>query len=725
MKLPQNPRLLTRRWLLLALAALPAAASAGLLESYETSVPAIPDPPTPYLAIEQSSDAGVTRGAKSMKIVYDATGIWQWVGVNYPASTYSDWYANDIMLVDVHRPVMAGNSKLNLVVAIGGRDWVEWKTKELVAWAWMNGGNSSTDTLVFDYRTIRDAAPAPGAGLPANGDYLQFNVMARSNMEVATGKEGPGAGGTVYLDNVRFIKSLPPLPVALYTFDETSEAFQHYDGSSPDATYSSKFGGSMKLVAGVGGDDSYFWHLGKEINGGYPSYTLDRLKSLATSGGKISYDVIGATGTLAGNGFNVAIKVYDTWKFIQVSHTVTPAEVTQLDDGNEIARITLDASQFGSNLTLQNGYGFYLGYNGTKEFYFDNLVFAPKMESGVGVTFDATAQNFTSLAGSTATWEAGGLTIANPGGYVGGASAIFTAGSADPQVAAVYAKLVEASHTGGKLRYKIKRIAVTGRGEYFSGFSAVTSLQADDAFEMVEYIPASVLTEGGDPNADPVVPGTETASNYSRTVEILLSPTAAVNPQGIVLPADAASYEFHLRNDYDAADASTLVTRIDDFEIVTNAPPELYYSPPMPADAGSYVGRVLSTTATNPVFSASGLPPGLVIDPATGLIHGTPTANGTFHVVFTVTAPGNSDSTESMDWVITSVETGSAPVITAFTYASGSATISWTGAASVTVLRSPTMAEGSWEKISENNTTGTYTDHSAPFGKAFYRVSVP
>jgi hypothetical protein len=720
MHLLEHPNPQMSRWLLLALAAFPAAASAGLLESYETSVPSLPAANTAYLTVEQSSTTGVTRGAKSLKIVYNAAATWQWLATNYPAAAYQDWYHNDILLIDVHRPLMAGNSKLNLEMAINGT--MGWNQKGLLSWAWMNAGSTSTDTFAFDYRTIRDAAPAPGAGLPASVDYFQLNLMGQSNMEVSPGS---GIGGEVYIDNVRFVKALPPLPVSLSSFDETTEAFQHYDSTSPDVSYSPKFGGSLKLAAGGGAANDYFWHLGKEISGGYPSYQIDRLKSLASSGGKISYDVIGQTGTLAGTGFNVAIKVYNTWKFIQVSYTVTANEVTQLDDGNEIARITLDASQFGSDLTIQSGYGFYLGYNGTKEFYFDNLVFAPNMETGVGITFDATAQNFTPLATTTTTWEAGGLNLANPGGSVGGTSAIFTAGSADPQVAAVYAKLVAASHTGGKLRYKIKRIAVTGRSEYFSGFSSVTSLQAGDALEMVEYIPASELTEGGDPNALPPVPATATATNYSHTVEILLDPASAQNPQGILLPADAASYEFHLRNDYDAGDVATLVTRIDDFEVITNAAPDLYYSPPMPTDAGSYVGRVLTTWAPGAVFSATGLPPGLAIDPATGLVHGTPTANGTFHVLFTITGPGTSDSSESMDWLIASVGSMAGPVITSFTYAAGSATMTWTGASSVTVLRSPTMAEGSWEKVSENNSTGTYTDSSAPVGKAFYRVSVP
>jgi hypothetical protein len=75
-----------------------------------------------------------------------------------------------------------------------------------------------------------------------------------------------------------------------------------------------------------------------------------------------------------------------------------------------------------------------------------------------------------------------------------------------------------------------------------------------------------------------------------------------------------------------------------------------------------------------------------------------------------------------VDEVLVSTVTVSPGVkITNFAKSGGSATISWdSGGAAVKVQRSGTLS--GWEDISTGNTTGTYTDLSAPAGKAFYRV---
>lgn len=720
MHLLENSNLRTSRWLLLALAAFPLAIQAEVTVNFDTDLEGLVTAGSGGATVAWSPEFGGS-------LAYTA-----------PAAFKSDAAKLKLIggaLEQEYQNALTGGGSVTITYhvkqsGIAGTGQPSYFEGILVAntassydqeWSANNGVfTTGPFPLTEDFTTtvtLPIVGVAPGGKIDRNST-LEFNTAstyAELVFGLNSGPSGAYTGATVYVSKI-VLRGTPPPPGAFYTFDDNAEGFTRYDATNPQVSYSTNFGGSMKLAAKAADSGSeYAFHLKKAITGGSQ---LGQLQAFVTKGGTLSWDVIGLAGTLITQNYNSTIQVYNTWKFLQIYKNVDPLSVKPIGNGYEIGRVTVDASAYGSDLTVQSGYNFFVGYNGTNEFYFDNLIFTPNTDSGSAVTFDTTAQNFTALAGSTVTAESGGLKIANPGDSTGGASAIFASNSSDPQAAAVYAKLLAASHNGGKLRYKIKRIAVTGPDEFFSGFSAVTSLQAGDALEKFDFISSNDLTVGGPP-------ATETAANYSRTIEVTLDPANSQNPTGIVLPLDAASYEFHIRNDYNGIDVTSLVTRIDDFEVLTTAAPEIVYSPPMPADAGSYVGRVLTTLAPGAVFSATGLPTGLTIDPATGLVTGTPTANGTYHVVFTVTASGGTDSSESMDWVIASVGSGSLPVITSFGYVGGNAVVTWTGAATVNVSRSISLAEGSWEIVSPNNATGTFTDVNSPPGKAFYRLSVP
>jgi uncharacterized delta-60 repeat protein len=74
------------------------------------------------------------------------------------------------------------------------------------------------------------------------------------------------------------------------------------------------------------------------------------------------------------------------------------------------------------------------------------------------------------------------------------------------------------------------------------------------------------------------------------------------------------------------------------------------------AVSGTPFAFTVTATQLPKTFSATGLPPGLSINPATGIISGTPTATGTYNAVVTV---GNAGGTVNSNLTITVVDAGS------------------------------------------------------------------
>jgi len=150
-------------------------------------------------AVALSYTEGVTQGFASMEVV--PTGYaWSWLTKNFDASTYQQWYDHNQLSIDFTRVTTAAGN-FELVAAMNGPQG--WNQQQLVNWAWQNPGLTNTQTLVWDYSVIRDAAPVPGSG--TESDYWQLNLMPRTNPDYA-----PQYG---YIDNVRFIDPVvPPEP---------------------------------------------------------------------------------------------------------------------------------------------------------------------------------------------------------------------------------------------------------------------------------------------------------------------------------------------------------------------------------------------------------------------------------------------------------------------------------------------------------------------------------
>jgi autotransporter-associated beta strand protein len=197
-------------------------------------------------AVALSYSEGVTQGFASMEVV--PTGYaWSWLTKNFDATTYQQWYDHNKLSIDLTRVTTAAGN-FELVAAMNGPQG--WNQQQLVNWAWQNPGITNTQTLVWDYTAIRDAAPAPGSGVEA--DYWQLNLMPRTNPDYA-----PQFG---YIDNIRFIDPVvPPEPSELLwaangftpggsgTWD--AEAFTWLDGQT--ATTWSQYG--RAVLGGTGG----------------------------------------------------------------------------------------------------------------------------------------------------------------------------------------------------------------------------------------------------------------------------------------------------------------------------------------------------------------------------------------------------------------------------------------------------------------------------------------
>ena len=165
---------------------------------------------------------------------------------------------------------------------------------------------------------------------------------------------------------------------------------------------------------------------------------------------------------------------------------------------------------------------------------------------------------------------------------------------------------------------------------------------------------------------------------------------------------------------------------IDNLRVTANPEqlaPVIAGAPSINLDGQWVAGRVLAAYAAGATYSATGLPPGLSLDPTTGVLSGKPSGNGTFTVTFTVTTANGSSSVE-VSWSVTGAGTPNL-VVTSFTVVGGAATIQWSGAAGnpVNVQRSTDLVD--WDDIATGLSTETHTDPAAPTPRAFYRVIIP
>ena len=157
-------------------------------------------PPAGTPTVTLSSQYGVTQGTNSMEVV--PTGYtWEWLTKSFGPETYAEWYGHQTLAFDYTRvTTTAGNFELVAAISAPTTGTNGWNEKQLVNWAWTNGGQNTTQTLTWDYGSILATSPSPGSGTSA--DFWQLGFVARTNPTYA-----PQAA---YIDNIRFINPVTP-----------------------------------------------------------------------------------------------------------------------------------------------------------------------------------------------------------------------------------------------------------------------------------------------------------------------------------------------------------------------------------------------------------------------------------------------------------------------------------------------------------------------------------
>ena len=182
---------------------------------------------------------------------------------------------------------------------------------------------------------------------------------------------------------------------------------------------------------------------------------------------------------------------------------------------------------------------------------------------------------------------------------------------------------------------------------------------ANDAATTVEDTPVtiSVLANDADPDGDPLTVSAASAGRGSVTINAdgTLTYTPAANFNG----SDTITYTIS-----DGQGGTSTASVIVTVAAANDAPTLLQPLPPRSDADGEAVNFNLATSFADLdgdtlTFSAVGLPAGLSIDPATGVITGTidrsasQTGNGAYSVTITATDPGGLTASQTFTWTIT------------------------------------------------------------------------
>lgn len=152
---------------------------------------------------------------------------------------------------------------------------------------------------------------------------------------------------------------------------------------------------------------------------------------------------------------------------------------------------------------------------------------------------------------------------------------------------------------------------------------------------------------------EPGSPTTFEDRTSSLDKELFLIPLAESDPDS---DAFFAPFFGNLRFN-DASNTTTILAEAGDGLAVTSG------NPPDGVEDDLYAGYTITANSGATLFSATGLPDGLSVNPATGEISGTPTESGTFNVILTANNPLFVEVSKSVTLTVAAA-VGNPPVIT-------------------------------------------------------------
>lgn len=553
-----------------------------------------------------------------------------------------------------------------------------------------------------------------------------FSGLTGTQNQMAIGARGNywTTGLQFYIDNISMEVAQPAVAI---DFSENAAGF--VGNGSAQAAHSTEFGGHLAINLPASAGPNALWLTESEMGARFQV----SLNYVLAQGGELRFDLIANSGVLAGIQPALFIEQGTGGDLVRSEYTapgIQQADLISLGGGKELVQIVVPLTAL-SNVSLDAPYtviGFGAIYSSATPIQIGLANIVTQLEvSGdpttTVLTFENGREGFAAVAATAVNdfaredgVEGKALFIQGPSGNVWQAQATLGEASATAEAAAFGSNLfANAASSGGFLSFEVifDFLSVSSPTADFDGISILLELDAGGDPQVQEFVFNDVVF--------PIPSG-----SVSRTVTVPVYPAESNETDGFVIEP-ALNYSLRIGSNTVAESASSIEFFIDNLSLTAEPagqPPIILGEPKLDLSGGIVYGRLLAAFSGDATYDATGLPDGVTLDPNTGLISGTPTANGSFNVVLSVTTSGGTDQAE-YEWTVSGVGTFLDLVIVSYAHSDGSFTINWQGndGTPVVIERSSDLVD--WAPVATGQTGTSWTDTETPTSKAFYRIVLP